>query len=94
MRFCVCVCVYFKKFLNVFNVDYKSEALDFFLVFSQTSTYTRDGFEGSKQPWPGKNLYLSSELATAQEKHKGMPTFTVWGAPPKLNKQPLFGNHQ
>lgn len=41
-----------------------------------------------------KNLHLSSELATAQEKHKGMPTFTVWGAPPKLNKQPLFGNHQ
>lgn len=30
MRFCVCVCVYFKKFLNVFNVDYKSEAFDFF----------------------------------------------------------------
>lgn len=39
-------------------------------------------------------LRPSSELATEQEKHKGMPTFTVWGAPPKSNKQPLFGNHQ
>lgn len=89
------VCVLRGSCSNVFNVDYKSEAFGF-LVSSQTSNYTWDGFEGSEHSWPGETRlpHPSSELATAQEKLKGMPTFADWGAPPKLNKKPLFGNHQ
>lgn len=95
------MCLLRASYSNVFNVDYKSEAFGF-LVSSQTRiTHEMVGGVvvvggGLEQSRPGKThlLYPFSELAWAPEKHKGMPTSRVWGAPPKSNKKPLFGNHQ
>lgn len=65
-----------------------------FLVSGQTSNYTWDGFEGSGHSRPGKNPPPAPLFWVGHGTSKSTKEGLRWGAPPKSNKKPLFGNHE
>lgn len=93
-RFMKCeVLFFFLRLSKIWlNVDYKSEAFNiWFFCFQTNRELCMKWFWGVRMAlarWKPAPCTAPSELTRAQEKHKGMPTFTVWGAPPKSNKKP------
>lgn len=78
------LCV-FKEVLSQMYLTWTIHLETFGILVSSQMSHLHMGmvFRGPSSPGQVKTHLCELATAMAQEKHKGMPPFTVWGAPPK-----------